>query len=66
MLILKVIVSKLISIKKHVKNSVGFIPNLTSNQKNKSGFIVSASVNRKIIMHGMFLILGKVIGVFNL
>ena len=29
---------------KNVKNSVGFIPDLTSNQKNKSGFIVSASV----------------------
>jgi len=32
---------------KHVKNSVGFIPDLTSNQKNKSGFIVSASVTQE-------------------
>ena len=30
--------------RKHVKNSVDFIPGLTSNQKNKSEFIVSASV----------------------
>ena len=31
---------------KNVKNSVGFIPDLTSNKKNKSGFIVSASVTQ--------------------
>jgi hypothetical protein len=33
--------------RKHVKNNVGLIPDLSSNHKNKSGFIVSATGNQE-------------------